>query len=134
MSLADMLLGEVLDDKLVDSLEDRFEDVLSEYLILSLVDVRILGAIFTVYSFVMVILSNADTYFVMPSLFILVTLGLLSLFYRLAGTRPVAVWASVSLSILIFIPMVSFYDYKLQEYTVNQLVETGEQYKLELGP
>ena len=123
MSLADMLLGEVLDDKLVDSLEDRFEDVLSEYLILSLVDVRILGAIFTVYSFVMVILSNADTYFVMPSLFILVTLGLLSLFYRLAGTRPVAVWA-----------MVSFYDYKLQEYTVNQLVETGEQYKLELGP
>ncbi|MDP6626515.1 MAG: hypothetical protein QGG50_01345 [Methanopyri archaeon] len=134
MSLADMLLGEVLDDKLVDSLEDRFEDVLSEYLILSLADVRILGAIFTVYSFVMVILSNADTYFVMPSLFILIALALLSLFYRLAGTRPVAVWASVSLSILIFIPMVSFYDYKLQEYTGNQLVDAGEQYNLELLP
>lgn len=134
MSLADMLLGEVLDDKVVDSLEDRFEDILSEYLILSLADVRILGAIFTVYSFVMVILSSADQYFVMPSLFILIALGLLSLFYRLAGTRPVAVWASVSLSILIFIPMVSFYDYKLQEYTANQLVDVGEQYNLELIP
>ena len=134
MSLADMLLGDVLDDKLVDSLEDRFEDVLSEYLILSLADVRILGAIFGVYSFVMVILSNADTYFVMPSLFIVITLGLLSLFYRIAGTRSVAVWASVSLSILIFIPMVSFYDYKLQEYTANQLVDAGEQYNLELLP
>ena len=95
MSLAEMLMGEVLDDKLVDSLEDRFEDILSEYLILSLADVRILGAIFAVYSFVMIILSNVDTYFVMPSLFILIALGLLSLFYRLAGTRPVAVWASV---------------------------------------
>lgn len=103
-------------ENICDGLYEKVEDVFTEYLILALCTFRGIGLVTLIFFASLDKIGSV----IAPLNGIIILLVFIYFINKIMGTRTTTVWITIIISILVFIPQLSFYSYKMEERYYNQ--------------